>query len=352
MARPHPITSALLLAMSLSQTPLMAAETPVKYILDTDIASDCDDAGAMAVAHALADANEAEILAVMVSTGGPYSAPAVSAINTWYGRGAVPIGTLKQPKFWAGGGEDEPSGAANFESYTPYLAREFPTKLKSGEDAPDAVKLYRQVLAAQPDNSVVINTIGPLINLANLLETKGDEVSPLTGPDLVRAKVRLLVITGGKNPQGTSSNFSKAGAGPYAKAVIDGWPGRVVFVGNEVGGTIKSGWPKADPDPKENPARAAYRLFHKGDSAKKRDSWDQAGVLFAIRGLDRFFELVEDGIMVCDESGKTEWRSGVLAEDDVRDHAYLRKITEDDEIRFVFEDLMQRPARSQMAPAP
>src|SRR3990170_406515 len=58
----------------------------VKIIFDTDFHTDCDDAGALAVLHALADRGECEILAIMCSTRDPFSAPAIDVINTYYGR--------------------------------------------------------------------------------------------------------------------------------------------------------------------------------------------------------------------------------------------------------------------------
>jgi hypothetical protein len=39
---------------------------PVKVIFDTDTETDCDDAGAMAVLHSLADRGECEILATVI----------------------------------------------------------------------------------------------------------------------------------------------------------------------------------------------------------------------------------------------------------------------------------------------
>ena len=69
----------------------------VKIILDTDMASDCDDAGALAVLNVLADRGEAKILAV-VTNGKDLSnasAAAVDVINTYYGRPNIPIGTNK-----------------------------------------------------------------------------------------------------------------------------------------------------------------------------------------------------------------------------------------------------------------
>jgi hypothetical protein len=319
---------------------LPASSAPLKYILDTDIASDCDDAGALAMVNGLADLGELELLAVMVSTGGPYGAPAVSAINHWYGRSYVPIGTLKEDGFWVGGSKDAPAGALNYESYNHHLAENYPTTITSGTAAPDARPLYRRILAQQPDGSVLINTIGPLINLVHLMETGPDDHSAATGMELIRAKVRLLVIAGGRNPEGTSSNFSKQGAGPYAKKVIDEWPTRIVFAGNDIGGSILTGWSRNREGTEGNPARTAYRLFHGGDPLKKRPSWDQAAVLFAIRGLGEVYELVEDGQMTCTPQGQNRWVAGKAAG---KQHAYVRKLENTDaRIAETIEELMTR----------
>lgn len=316
---------------------VLNAGEPPRYILDTDLASDCDDAGAIAMANALMDRGEVRILAMMISTGGRYGAPALSAINTWYGHGDIPIGTLKNPSFWSGGGLNQHAGAQNYESYTPALAERFPTKLKSGDEAPDATDLYRRVLAAQPDASVVINTVGPLINLARLMESGPDDHSSLNGVELVRKKVKHLVVTGGKNPSGTSSNFSKSGAGIYTRTVLNGWPTPVIFIGNEVGGTVFTGW-KRNPEATEgNPAREAYRLFHAGNALKERASWDHAGVLYAIRGPGELFELVDGGYQKVADDGSTTWTTG---EAPGRRHSYVRKRVKDAVLKDVFEELM------------
>src|SRR5687768_10367927 len=86
-------------AFAAAPTPPVArtrpAAPPVRIIFDTDMDSDCDDAGALAVLHALADRGEAEILATVASSKNPWSAPCVDAINTYYGRGDLPIGVPK-----------------------------------------------------------------------------------------------------------------------------------------------------------------------------------------------------------------------------------------------------------------
>lgn len=66
----------------------------VKILLDTDMLTDCDDAAALGMLHVLADQGEAEILATVVSSRYPLSAPVVDAINTYYGRPTVNAGAM------------------------------------------------------------------------------------------------------------------------------------------------------------------------------------------------------------------------------------------------------------------
>ncbi len=62
----------------------------------------------------------------------------------------------------------------------------YPHDLVENQDAEDAVTLLRRLLAGSEDGSVVIVQVGFSTNLAALLETSPDAISPLSGPDLVR----------------------------------------------------------------------------------------------------------------------------------------------------------------------
>jgi hypothetical protein len=92
------VFSALILALLSSylvcpaQVTRAAANRPV-VIFDRDIGSDGDDAGALAVLHRLADLGEVEIAGVIVSSGkNRFGVGVCAAINTWYGRGDLPLG--------------------------------------------------------------------------------------------------------------------------------------------------------------------------------------------------------------------------------------------------------------------
>jgi len=123
-----------------------AARVPA-VIFDTDMGSDCDDAGALAVLHALADAGEVRILGVIFSSGkNRYGVGTCDAINTYYGRGDLPLGQYQ------GTDVGDPK-----DSYTKRIATD--TRLFGHDvvdEAPDLVAVYRRILASQPDHSVTI----------------------------------------------------------------------------------------------------------------------------------------------------------------------------------------------------
>ncbi len=65
-------------------------QQPVSVILDTDLSSDVDDVGAVALLHSLAQDGDAKILAMMISSGDPWSGLCLKAINGFYGKATIP----------------------------------------------------------------------------------------------------------------------------------------------------------------------------------------------------------------------------------------------------------------------
>jgi len=266
-----------------------------KIIFDADIDTDCDDAAALAILHALADKGEAKILATVVSTRYPYSAPCVEAINRYYGRQDIPIGAPKTK--WANTG-------SRGSKYAKQITEEFKTSLKSNNDAPDAVKVYRQILANQKSNSVVILTVGYLTNLRDLLESKPDDFSPLNGVELVRQKVKYWVCTGGTHP----SDYNPAVRGNYtpdpisAAIAVRNWPTPIWFSG--AGNNIRTGG-LLNKTPANNPVRRVYKLFLQKKNT--RPSWDPIAVLFAVRSNAGFWKIRKGGYYHFFKNGTYEW---------------------------------------------
>ena len=80
-----------LVTMGTARSP--AAE-PVPLIFDTDICGDCDDVLALGMIHALESRGACRLLAVTISVDHELAAPFVDAVNTFYGRGNIPIGVV------------------------------------------------------------------------------------------------------------------------------------------------------------------------------------------------------------------------------------------------------------------
>jgi len=296
----------------------------VPIIFDTDIGTDVDDAGALAILHALADQGETQILATISANKNPWCGPALDVINTYYGRGDMPVGcsrTGPDPEEW----------------YHDSI-NEFPHDLARSDDAPDAVTLYRKILAAQPDNSVTIVVVGGLTNMAELLDSNPDRYSPLAGRELVARKVKELVSMGGTWPNSPKNegeyNFKMDGTA--AHKVISEWPGKIMFTG--LGKDVMTGRRLAAQAPKENPVSAFYRNFFKGYNVSERSSWDLIAVLYAARGSSDYFTGVSDGKCVGQEDGGNQWITGVPS-----DHAYLCYAMPEGELAAVIEGLLLTP---------
>lgn len=277
---------------------------PVKIIYDTDLESDVDDVAATAILHVLADRGEAEILATLVSSSNPWSAPCLDAINTFYGRPDLPIGVPKVQ-------------VVNRKSvYAQSVVEAYPHSVTSADSLPDATLLYRQTLANQPDSSVVIVTVGYLTNLSRLLHSSPDTISPLSGSELVRRKVKHYVCMGGRFPKdidpGVFGNWK-----PDPAATIDVvayWPTSILFSGGgpQLANLYQTGGTLPNQVDKENIVRQAYAWFFERAGWAKgptHHSADLLAVLLAVRGLGDYFEQDCNGYNEIFADGTHEWHT-------------------------------------------
>ncbi len=315
---------ALILIINLSACDKMAEgdkSNTLRIILDTDMESDVDDVGALAMLHALADFGETEIMGVIVCAKNPWSILCADRINTYFNRENLPLGQLRGP------GVDRES------AYARGVAEEFPGTLKSSDDAPEAVDQYRRILAMQPDNSVVILSIGYLTNLRDLINSGPDRHSSLDGRQLVDRKVRLWVCMGGQFPSGREANIRWDTEASIE--AIDKWPGEIIFSGWEIG-LMDTGADILDL-PESNPVRRAYQLFDR----IPHKNWDQVAVLYAVRGLNdgpaaHYWQLSGSGRLVIDPAdGSNTWE-----EDPAGPHRHLIQVGSDEEIAREIDELM------------
>jgi hypothetical protein len=301
-------------------------------ILDTDMDSDFDDAGALALLHALADNGECQILAVMHSTSTPWSVGVIDAINTYYGRPDLPIGDRKK------------TDNDNRSSYAEQIAKDtarFKHNIidNNDKDVIQATVLYKQILSKQRDKSVTIVTVGPLLNLLDLL-------NDTEAVELISKKVRLLSVMGGQfNPAGDGEwNLSQYGRfkdGPKAgKAVVERWPTAVMWSDEKIGVQLLTGAKLQYTHP-DNPVREAYRLCT-DNRWDYHASWDQSSVLFAVRGLRDYWCANTTGHPVLYQNKDGKWASDWLTSPD-SDHSYLIARKDIGELSTIIEDLMAQP---------
>ncbi len=187
------------------------------------------------------------------------------------------------------------------------LVARYPHQLKSNEQAEDALTLYRRILAAQPDGSVTLVTVGFLTNMADLLISKPDKYSPLNGRDLILKKVKKLVSMAGRFPEGREFNVDRDPVS--SKIVFDGWPTPILLSGFEIGEAVHTGLPLSQNNTIQNsPIKDAFAKsipMSKQDE-KGRMSWDQTAVLVAIKGPETYYNLME-GRFVAKDDGSNGW---------------------------------------------
>ena len=291
----------------------MSTETHIpKIILDTDIDTDSDDAGALAVLHTNARSGQAEILGVVCSIPWRWCAPCVHAINRWYGRGDLPVGEARVPDW-----ETSPVYRLYHEerkfmtdSGRLPLYNESVSRAAFGAaalpESEEATSLYRRLLAREPDRSVTICAIGTLTVLAQLLQSGPDEFSPLTGMELVRLKVRQLVTMAAAAPPAGSEEFNWRMDLPAAERVVRDWPGPLIV--SEHGVTVLTGKRFLEVSPEDHPAAVAYRFVLGRTGEENRPSWDQLAVLYATGLGKSWFKLIGQGsIRLRPGSPEYEW---------------------------------------------
>lgn len=314
--------------------PALPTEIP-KVIFDTDMTGDCDDCGALAVLHALADRGEVKLLGCIASYGGnPYVAGCIDAINTWYGRGDLPIGAMQE---------------AYGRTESPYLEAIATDQARYGHDVvtkadvPDHVTVYRQLLAKQLDGSVTIVTVGRLKALCDLLASPPDDASALDGMALVKQKAVQWVCMGGRYPNSerkSEANFQTHGGAGYSKTAVENWSLPAVFLGYEIGARIMTGQSLLNISD-DNPVARAYRLYLGAINAETRESWDQTAVLFAVRGAAPWWTLVTTGHNHVDAEGVNKWRREPDSE-----HAYAVVARPSEEAAALIESLMVQPPKA------
>ena len=246
-------------------------------ILDTDIGSSTDDLFTMEMAYRYEDEGRCKLLGIVVDREGEDYAALADVMNTYFGHANVPIGLerngIKTPRVFIDyrnlykltTGKGEPMFKQTVSDYS---------------TLPDGWKLYRQLLASQPDHSVSICSLGFVSCLTQLLASEPDDLSPLSGVELEEPDYNFLQ------------------APEFAKKFFELWPRDVdaVFSPMEVGNEIEYKPETVISDISRTDIHPIKQVYMNYNCDTGQRMWDPMTLIQAVEG-DAMFSLSERGIV-------------------------------------------------------
>lgn len=272
-------------------------------IYDTDIGSSTDDLFAMEMLYHYEDEGRCRLLGVMVDREGERNAAFADVMNTYFGHGDVPIGLvrdgIKEPKVWIDyahvadtkDGEGQPMFRRTVADYS---------------SLPDGWQLYRRLLAAQPDRSVSIVSVGFVTCLAQLLTSGADEYSSLTGVELVRRKVKCIYLQGSMFGEAEEPDFNFAQGITFAKTFFQNWPQEVdmVFSPMETGQDVEYTPEQVIADVSWTDVHPIKQVYMQCNCNTGQRMWDVMPVVQAVEG-DALFTLSQRGTVRITDQAET-----------------------------------------------
>lgn len=238
-----------------------------KFILGTDWWTDCDDVVALRIIARAHKNKEIQLLGIALNACMEYSVASLEGfLNTELIKD-IPIGIDLE--------------ATDFGGNPPYQKRlsQFCEAYQSNDDAENATRLYRKILV-DAEEPVELIEIGYPQVLADLLKSQADDLSELSGIELLKQKVSKIWMMAGKwdeNPD-TENNFARnERSRKAAHYVCEHCPVSITFLGWEVGATVISGGVLKEKD-------HVFNALCDFGSPSGRSSWDPMLCLLAIAG--------------------------------------------------------------------
>lgn len=324
----------------------LADNEPVQIIYDTDMDLDCDDAGGLAVLHALMDLDETRILGVIVDVPFKASAKCAMIINNYYNRPEIPVGLLEVADYEINKKYELYRGAkkrlAEFRDYyTEKIVRRYSSTISQEQKIWDAVKLYRNLLSKSKDHSVIIVAVGLLTALKVLLDSPPDVFSKLNGMDLVKLKVKKFVTMGIGSFPSSKAEFNWLMDWDSARFVISNCPTKLIVQSN--GTEFSTGNKLSIRTPKTNPIRTIYETYLRGPR-RGNYSWDLIAAYYGVRGAEPYLEEKKGYKIILEpELGKNHW---VPDENNENKHSYLNLKPPTINLKKALEDLLTKEPKN------
>ncbi len=295
----------LLSGASASRAASPAPDYPMQVILDTDLGNDIDDLLALQMLINYEKAGKIALQGISLSKANVHAFELARQYYEAYGTGHPAFGYMSH-------GPNPDDG-----HYLTATLAALGTDTLPPAESHEAVDMLRRQLAASADSSIVMIAIGPLTNLAQLLHSEADSLSPLPGIELARRKVKLLCLMGGDYRSGAAPEWNVMQDRNAASTVFERWPTRLVASGFEVGGAILFPHERITGDFHErHPLRVGYEHFL--DMPYDRPCWDLTAVLHAVEADSAWFGLSGHGHIGVDSTGRTRFSADAAGK-----HRYL-----------------------------
>ena len=289
----------------------------IPVIFETDMGNDIDDALALDMLYKYADMSLVNLLGVGVNKMGVHSIEFIDIMNTWFGYPDVAIGKITDGVDCT---NDPPNNFVKAVClYQENGASPFGRTHTDYSQIPEAPDFYRELLANQPDSSVVVISVGFSTNIARLLDTQPDRFSPLNGRNLVAKKVKLLSIMAGNLVEPSAWEYNVGRDIPATQNVFNNWPTPIVVSPYDVGNAVM--FPASVIENNldyagANPVKIGYESFMQ--MPYDRPSWDLTSVLYAVEGTKNYFNISEWGRIEIGNEAQTTFYA-----DKNGHHAYL-----------------------------
>ncbi len=282
-------------------------QAPLSVIFDTDIGNDIDDVLALQMLFDYEKQQKVTLLGITISKSNPRVIDYVDGYCRLNGHNDMPLG------YAYNGVNPEPGKYVPATLDTTVNGKKllFP-KRSIADSLPEGYKLQRRLLAAAPDQSVVLVVVGPETNVARLLQSTGDEYSPLSGVELVKKKVKLVSVMGGVYtnefdfPEWNIVQDLEA-----SKALFAQCPVPLVASGFEIGDKFRYPAKSIEQDFEggdANPLVMSYKTYEK--MPYDRQTWDLTSVLYVAEADSAYFDLSPKGRIVIAADGKSVFTAG------------------------------------------
>lgn len=274
-------------------------------IFDTDMGNDIDDVLALQMLFNYDHAGLIDLQGITISKCNPHSVEFVDGLCRYNGFENMPLG------YAYNGVTPE-----DYNYLLPTLGAMYngkrilnPERTLSSE-IPEGYKALRKWLSEAADTSVVLIAVGPLTNIGRLIDSQGDEISPLSGVELMNKKVKLFEIMGGEysHKYNEFAEYNITSDLPAAKSVIEKSPVGITASGWEVGSAVR--YPHESilhdfGDPLANPLCVAYMYYQ--SMPYDRECWDLTAVLDAVEADNELFKRSAKGKIIVNEKGVTRF---------------------------------------------